>query len=752
MKKRLSKLALLAVAAAFVLVGFPACGDDDDDEPPLPATATIAGEDIPEDGLALTAGTPQDVTATVTLTNGIFSDEAKSLDEGDTIPEGYLTLEAGEGITIKDVKVAAPATDTDMKITFTVTAADGAEAGAITATLEPGTVKDYTEAITATGAISYSVTAASENPPENPPENSGKQPPENPTEKTLTVTLTGDNVPANGVSLATGEEKTGNATLTVANGTFSDAVKALDAGEAIPDTILTLNAGSTVAISNVKVATKATDTTMEIILTVTAGNEAGEGAIKATLKAGALKDYDNAITAGGGIAYIVKEKETVAGIDYEWNFQEPKLVTLLSYKTNEGGSLSATEVAKVTLEAAGTYESTPAGLTLNIPEGGTFNKVAPNGSVSSTYKIEASKGSIEPDGTTVLTVEATGPFTAVMLCGANSSTDKADRYAFIKINDKEVSAPLKEENKLPATGQTLSYTYEGTDTVTVAFGGTNVVRIHDIKITTAKIDATDKTAGEVMSKATFVSMTDDSTTNDEATLGLVGTEAKSSDTNVATVSITNDGKIAITSVAAGNTIITVRNAEKNEATIEVSVSGTGAISVRKIEKYDGTVYFTIEDGTLNLVADKYAYPLSKGNLEATDNNNSWTSASADALDNTTAKSGKTYFTESNAVVNMSDPARSITLKVKGVAAIDVHVFDSNGDRPYTVKVGNADAVTYKSVKNEEGNIIATNTTDTVTIVIAGINKANNDNKNTSVYPVGVILYKEVPTSADDSAE
>lgn len=306
MKKRLSKLALLAVAAAFVLVGFPACGDDDDDEPPLPATATIAGEDIPEDGLALTAGTPQDVTATVTLTNGIFSDEAKSLDEGDTIPEGYLTLEAGEGITIKDVKVAAPATDTDMKITFTVTAADGAEAGEITATLEPDTVQDYAEAITATGAISYSVTAASENPPEN----SGNQPPENPTEKTLTVTLTGDNVPADGVSLATGEEKTGNATLTVANGTFSDAVKALNAGEAIPDTILTLNAGGKVTISNVKVATKATDTTMEITLTVTAGNETGEGAIKATLKAGALKDYDNAITVGGGIAYTVKTPDS----------------------------------------------------------------------------------------------------------------------------------------------------------------------------------------------------------------------------------------------------------------------------------------------------------------------------------------------------------------------------------------------------------------------------------------------------------
>ena len=147
---------------------------------------------------------------------------------------------------------------------------------------------------------------------------------------------------------------------------------------------------------------------------------------------------------------------------------------------------------------------------------------------------------------------------------------------------------------------------------------------------------------------------------------------------------------------------------------------------------------TVSDGVLTLNADSYAYALTKENLEDGTGNNAWSTASAEALANTTAKAGKTYFTTSANVVNMSKAERSITLKVNNVAAVDVHVFDSNGGRDYTVKIGNNDAVTYQSVKNAEGNIIKTNTDGEVTIVIAGVSK--------SVYPVGVILYKEEPSN------
>ncbi|MBD5446678.1 MAG: hypothetical protein HDR32_02785 [Treponema sp.] len=157
MKKRLSKLALLAVAAAFVLVGFPACGDDDDGgEPPAEASATFAGVEIPEGGLALTAGTPQDVTATLTVANSAFSDAVKALEVDADISE-YITLTAGEKVSIADVKVAETANNTTMKITFTVAAEDGAESGTITATLKAAALKDYDKAVAASGSIAYTV-------------------------------------------------------------------------------------------------------------------------------------------------------------------------------------------------------------------------------------------------------------------------------------------------------------------------------------------------------------------------------------------------------------------------------------------------------------------------------------------------------------------------------------------------------------------------------------------------------------------
>jgi uncharacterized repeat protein (TIGR02543 family) len=82
----------------------------------------------------------------------------------------------------------------------------------------------------------------------------------------------------------------------------------------------------------------------------------------------------------------------------------------------------------------------------------------------------------------------------------------------------------------------------------------------------------------------FVSSTDDSTANDEATLGLIGTRAESSDESVATVNIEN-GKINITSVSVGNAVITVFDSSQNEATIDVTVEETGTIIIGNIVKH-----------------------------------------------------------------------------------------------------------------------------------------------------------------------
>ena len=277
-----------------------------------------------------------------------------------------------------------------------------------------------------------------------------------------------------------------------------------------------------------------------------------------------------------------------AGTEYKWSFAAADLLANLAWSADAGQNNntapSGTEYAKVKLDAAGTYESTPAGLTMNLAKDSAFNKVAPSGSVSSSVTINgASAGFIEPLSGTVLSVSVKGPFTVKANVSANSSSDKTGRYAFIKVGEEEVAAPNKETNILPAAGQVLSYSYKGTDEVVVSVGGTGITRIFDVSITTENGEAGEKTAGEVISLGSFAAATDDSTANDEATLGLTGTSVESSAPAVATAAIV-DGKIAITSVAAGSAVISVKNGE-NTATIEVSVNSTGAIAIGTITKY-----------------------------------------------------------------------------------------------------------------------------------------------------------------------
>ena len=242
--------------------------------------------------------------------------------------------------------------------------------------------------------------------------------------------------------------------------------------------------------------------------------------------------------------------------------------------------------------------------------------------------------------------------------------------------------------------------------------------------------------------------------NDEATLGLVGTEAESSDTSVATVSITDDGKIAISAVAAGNTIITVRNAEKNEATIEVSVSGTGAISIGKIEKYDSKTYISVsDDGVATLLEDAYVYTLVFDNIEgATFKDAAWITGSAKS-------NGSTQWSSQGAVdvnetygspnaLNSGSTNRTLTIKINGVKVFKLYGANSTANREVTVAVDNGDAISYKHDGNSSSKPY-----DFVSIDLDG-------NAHTLVLTGGsatikltaIELLKEVPTSAGDSAE
>ncbi|GHU12226.1 hypothetical protein FACS1894151_11780 [Spirochaetia bacterium] len=87
----------------------------------------------------------------------------------------------------------------------------------------------------------------------------------------------------------------------------------------------------------------------------------------------------------------------------------------------------------------------------------------------------------------------------------------------------------------------------------------------------------------------FTASTNDTVSNDAATLGLEGTSVSSSNSSVATAEIVS-GKIKITSVNEGAAVITVKNASDHTATINVTVSKTGAITIGTITKYVASKY------------------------------------------------------------------------------------------------------------------------------------------------------------------
>lgn len=333
-------------------------------------------------------------------------------------------------------------------------------------------------------------------------------------------------------------------------------------------------------------------------------------------------------TGGEGTGGSGDSGNTVTTVTYTWDFSNTDLTSVPAWSAYDGSNstTSGAELLKVNLDADATYESTPAGLTLKMPKDSQYNKVSPSVEKSNSVTAEgATNGSIELGGGVVgkeFSVSVKGPFTVKMVDGANSSSDKTERYAFIKVNGEEVVAPNKASNTIPAAGEVLSYSYAGEDTVTVSFGATKIVRIYTITIEAAEIAAGDKVAGKVISLGSFAAEQNNATANDRATLGLVGTSVSSSAEGVATVAI-SDGKIVITSVSAGTATITVTDGTQ-EATIAVTVGATGAITVGAITKYAPAAPvkdtdYTVEDAKLTAVnAIEYS----------TDNGENWTALEA----------------------------------------------------------------------------------------------------------------------------
>ena len=408
-------------------------------------------------------------------------------------------------------------------------------------------------------------------------------------------------------------------------------------------------------------------------------------------------DTTAAITEDKDFHAIWKDAEAT-GTTYAWNFQAEGLESILSYTNNKDN--------KPQLDAAGTYESTPAGLTLNLPEGGVFNKVDTAMSSNKATAITASNGAVEPDANSELTVTVRGPFTAVMLCSANSDSDKTDRYAYIKVNDEEVCAPYKETDTLHGAGEKLSYTYNGDNEVTVAFGvSSGYVRIYDIKITTENGDGEGKTDGEVKSSATFEPGESVTVTFEELNLESSATPAITEGDAVVSVETTGED-IKISAKAPGSAKITVTEGDKT-ATIEVTVSGTGKITIVKITKYVNTAeIFTVTNGVLMLNEGmSYVYTLNFDSIDET--NGDFTDA--EWITGSKKNSGVTQWSSSGAVKNGEDndtydspnalnsgsADRTLTVKVSGVKTFKVYGANTTKDRSVTVAVDNESAVTYK---------------------------------------------------------
>ena len=88
------------------------------------------------------------------------------------------------------------------------------------------------------------------------------------------------------------------------------------------------------------------------------------------------------------------------------------------------------------------------------------------------------------------------------------------------------------------------------------------------------------TIGTIIPYSTFTAATDKSVANTVAKLGIVGTTVTASVAGIVTADLTtNTGFVTITSVEAGRTTLTVKDALNETATIDVTVAATGAITI-----------------------------------------------------------------------------------------------------------------------------------------------------------------------------
>ena len=354
--------------------------------------------------------------------------------------------------------------------------------------------------------------------------------------------------------------------------------------------------------------------------------------IAALLAAGALlfgfaACSDGGSNGGGGDPDPDPENESTT---YAWTFNDIT-VSDIGAEALSSGDYSG----KYVLAADYKYDSTPSGVRLTMCKGDAkngyvYNSIDPEKTIGESSQTviygKATKGAIEPAGDLVNLVNVQGPFTVLAYVSSNSSSDKTDRYAYIKLGadgeEAEVYAPTKNDKKVPVAGQILEYSYEGTDKVNVIIGCEKYLRIYDVQFTTAVTqDQSSNVAFNAQTKDLDISL---------STFGLIGATVTSSDETIATATLA-DSKITATSVKEGVATLTVKDTNNKEATVKVIVAEDGTVTFGTITKFTRSAPVLGEktNATTSSSTDGSATATYDGltDVEFSENNEIWVDAS-----------------------------------------------------------------------------------------------------------------------------
>ena len=696
-KKKLSKIALLAASAAFILVGLPACSGDDDDGD---------GDEFKAD--------------TVLVTAAELGASATSAESSDA---SVVTAEVSDG----GVKLTSK------------------KEGSATVTAH---AKDYTDAtisvtVSKTGKITKTVTKFVQKTPNSPFEgitvtvvctDGSVELTEEQLEKVLYLLDSGDETFAaeiegyykdadfndeyetddDGLPVLGDDDTSLYVKVSV---TKEDFLAALENVEVPEETYFTEFVAETVSDANVDTAKsfEAEDGTWSVTSAKYQKTDSNGNPV-------ALETYDYAAGTGysysgrikvqkNGVFTIKTKASTVLRIDGgNANTDVRKMSIIGANKTeweaSAQGSFYLTATAETVVLESMTNEFCIYGIHVVDEE------VASTSTSTTTYEkpvVELSADSVAKDDSEGVTVNVTIP---------QSTTKTIYSTGKVETTKADVTAEITYAGATVTDGKVDISSVEAGDSLTITASYTADGKTYTSEPVTLKV-----TAGFESKTATVA--------NNEVTLGLVATgTADTSDETVATAVI-DSSNITITSHKKGTATITVTSADGKSATIDVTVDADGSITTTVhmyVEATEDSWNFVLTEkdtdgnylygsvvfkNTTNLPA-KTVLPGASGNLNIT--------VTGDKVQVNSAKANNNVL---YGVMVKNTPLTISSIKGKVTLTV-VWGTESKTDRSLSVKVGSADAVetsaTGKNIKNEtETYAVSFDAGDGTDVVIGATN-------------------------------